>query len=91
MATKLTKPKLCFRPECGPENRFGHTYGPFEFLQLTYGELRISPDGDSAMVLVGNKWKFTGEVVGHGIGVVAHADDVGQVWTDIVISVAEEG
>lgn len=79
--------RLYFRPETGCEDRFGKTYGPYEYLQLTYGELRISPNGDSAMGFVDNRWQFApaGEEVGHGLGVIAHPDDVDKKWTDIVI------
>ncbi len=87
--------RMYFRPETGYENRFGHAYGPFEWLQLTYSELRISPDGDSAMALSvdAGKWIFAsnnGIKAGHGLGVVAHPDDADKEWSDIVIFESDE-
>lgn len=39
--------KYFVRPECGVENRWGPTLGPFDdFLQITYSTLRVGPDGD---------------------------------------------
>lgn len=36
------------RPECGFDDRWGPTLGPFpDWLQVTYRELRIEPDGDT--------------------------------------------
>lgn len=35
-----------FRFEIGQEDRWSEVYGPYEFVQLTYGSLRISPDGE---------------------------------------------
>lgn len=40
------KKNTYFHMENGAEDRFSLTYGPFEFVQLTYGELRIGPNGD---------------------------------------------
>jgi hypothetical protein len=39
--------KYFVRPETGAEDRFGPKIGPFnQFLQLTYGTLRVGPNGD---------------------------------------------
>lgn len=35
------------RFECGQEDRTSPEYGPFPFVQLTYDEVRVGPDGDS--------------------------------------------
>jgi hypothetical protein len=49
------------RPEFGAEDRIGPTIGPFPdgWLQLTYGELRIAPDGDVlASINKDLEWEF---------------------------------
>jgi hypothetical protein len=43
----MAKLKYFVRPECGSVDMIGPTFGPFnEFIQLTYGEVRVGPDGD---------------------------------------------
>jgi hypothetical protein len=38
--------KYYVRPETGQDDVIGPTYGPFdEFIQLTYTEIRVGPDG----------------------------------------------
>lgn len=34
------------RFETGQENRISQEYGPFPFVQMTYGSLRVGPDGE---------------------------------------------
>lgn len=59
------------RFECGREDRIGEVQGPFEFVQLTNGELRAGPDGE---VTLG--WLNTS-------GDWLTPDQ--QVWSDVVI------
>lgn len=42
--------QVMIRFECGSEERFSQEFGPFEFVQLTYLELRVGPDGDTFAV-----------------------------------------
>lgn len=53
------------RFECGKEDRWSREYGPFDFVQLTYMELRVGPDGDPfAYYRVGEgMWVLLGEDV----------------------------
>lgn len=40
--------KYYVRPERGQEDIIGPTFGPFdEFIQLTYGDVRVGPNGES--------------------------------------------
>lgn len=47
-----------FHLECGSEDRFSLTYGPFEFVQLTYDSLRVGPDGDEVGYFKDGFWYF---------------------------------
>lgn len=76
---------MYFRPECGREGRMGNVYGPYEFLQITYTNLRISPDGDFAMTFeTDGDWHFDAEFP-------ATEADRSLAWSDIVLWAAKAG
>ena len=81
---KSIKPQLFFRPETGCEDRMGSTYGPFEFVQLTYGELRIGPNGDPVMFFADGMWLFVPSN-SQQITFKPRKKDIKQEWSDIVI------
>lgn len=64
------------RPECGQEDRVGPTFGPFdEFLQLTYEDLRVGPDGkEIAQLGTDGYWHMRPEFCDPDIA-----------WSDIVV------
>jgi hypothetical protein len=65
------------RPECPREDRVGKELGPFpDFLQLTYEDLRIGPDGDviAQYNLNTGHWCFR-----------ENFRDNNEEWSDIVI------
>jgi hypothetical protein len=64
------KPSSFIRFECGREDRFSENHGPFEFVQATYGTIRVGPDGDRE--------------IAHFKGGFWHTED-GQIWSDFVI------
>ena len=43
----MTVPGVLVRFECGQEDRISVECGPFPFLQVTYNELRIGPEGET--------------------------------------------
>ncbi|WP_114944329.1 hypothetical protein [Microvirga calopogonii] len=65
------KPSSFIRFECGREDRFSEDHGPFEFVQATYGTIRVGPDGDREIA----QFKEDG---------LWHTED-GQTWSDFVI------
>ncbi|WP_262030231.1 hypothetical protein [Microvirga sp. Mcv34] len=66
-----TKPNSFIRFECGREDRFSENHGPFEFVQATYGAIRVGPDGDR-------------EIAHFREDGLWHTED-GQTWSDFVI------
>lgn len=44
------------RFEHGQEDRISKEYGPFPFVQLTYGELRTGPEGDPFAYYLEGAW-----------------------------------
>ena len=40
--------RTMIRFECGVEDRCGRVWGPFDYVQLTYDELRVGPEGEFA-------------------------------------------
>ncbi|QRM35001.1 hypothetical protein [Microvirga sp. VF16] len=64
------KPNSFIRFECGREDRFSENHGPFEFVQATYGTIRVDPDGDRE--------------IAHFKDGLWHTED-GQAWTDFVM------
>jgi hypothetical protein len=68
------------RFECGQEDRISDEFGPFDFVQLTYNTLRVSPNGDELAHYADtpNEWRLW-----------EHAD---QNWySDVIIYDAGEG
>jgi hypothetical protein len=72
-----TKQGVMVRFECGQEDRWSEEYGPFEFVQLTYGELRTGPDGESFAYYEKGEWKIIG-------------DDSGVWYSDVIVWTEEE-
>lgn len=66
-----------FRLECGREDRMSEPIGPFDdFLQLTYTDLRVGPDGkEVAHFGRDGDWHLKDKEFG----------DPGERWSDIVI------
>lgn len=70
MTANAEPAKQMIRFECGQEDRVGEDLGPFEFLQMTYGDLRVGPTGDEVLAYFDNGWWITTD---------------GQRWSDFVI------
>ena len=70
LAAAESKPHTFIRFECGREDRFSENQGPFEFVQATYGVIRVGPDGDRE--------------IAHFADGLWHTED-GQTWSDFVI------
>lgn len=58
------------RFECGQEDRWSEEFGPFEYVQATYGELNASPDGKTRLADFVSGWWVTPD---------------GQQWSDYVL------
>lgn len=65
-----SKPSSYIRFECGREDRFSDNHGPFEFVQATYGTIRVGPDGERD--------------IAHFADGLWHTED-GHAWSDFVI------
>jgi len=51
--------KYFVRPEKGQEDVIGPTFGPFEeFIQMTYGGIRVGPNGESIGSYDNGLWFF---------------------------------
>ncbi len=73
-------PQIYIKPECGREERMGEAIGPFEYVQITYGEL-YGPDAEPiASQLRSDEWSLDDK---HG--------DSSVVWSDIVICANSDG
>ena len=48
--------KTWVRFERGRDDIIGPTFGPYDYVQLTYGTLRISPNGDDLAVKYNGDW-----------------------------------
>lgn len=46
------------RFECARKERVGPTLGPFEWVQLTYELLRVSPDGEELAHYADEGWRL---------------------------------
>ena len=55
----------------GQENRESETFGPYDFVQLTYDALRVGPDGDRELATFRD-----------GIWTT----DDNRIWSDVIIS-----
>ncbi len=60
------------RFENGQEDKIGDVLGPFEWVQITYGVIRVSDDGDD--LAFQNKDDFWILI-----------DEPGQLWSDVII------
>ncbi len=49
------------RFECGQEDRQREPMGPYEWVQMTYELLRVSPDGEEIGWFEDDVWKVKGE------------------------------
>ena len=69
----------------------GPKLGPFAWLQVTYDELRMAPEGDTLAVLNEHGWhlRVKREPIGGG-WVSVTPDESAPAWSDFVISAAEE-
>lgn len=74
---------LKIRFEHVPQGKMSAEFGPFEFVQLTYESLRLSPNGAffAEYDVNENHWTITN--ADNAVSVTAH--DVAQTWTDVVI------
>lgn len=59
------------RFERGQEDRVSQDYGPYPFVQLTYEDLRVGPDGEHLASLLDGYWHI-GASIEEG-------------WSDVVI------
>lgn len=74
--------KIYFMFETGMEERESKEYGPFEWVQLTYGYLRIPPNGDHFACYNEEESEWRIEPDESNIG---DADDKKQWWSDVII------
>lgn len=80
------------RFETGMFDRISKEYGPFEFVQITYGTLRVSTPDDVANEFAyyneqDNEWWITDPkyCARNGMAVVGDPEDAKQWWSDIII------
>jgi hypothetical protein len=66
----MTSQQTFIRFEHGQDDRMSEVFGPFEFVQLTYGSLRVGPDGDIFFATHANGLWITED---------------GEAWSDVVI------
>lgn len=59
--------------ETGQEDRQSAVHGPYEFVQLTYGDLRVGVDGEKTLATHEDGWWVT---------------DDGQKWSDVILGEA---
>ena len=69
----IPEPQVMIRFECGQEGRISKDFGPFPFVQATYEQIRVGPDGDAIAC-----WN---QNTGHWILTRNHTR-----WSDFVIS-----
>lgn len=50
--------KVFVRFERGRDDVIGPTYGPYDFVQVTYTELRTSPDGEALATYDNGDWNL---------------------------------
>jgi hypothetical protein len=62
--------------ECGQEDRESGQFGPYEFIQVTYGTVRVGPDGDTELANHIDGWWVTMD---------------GQKWSDFIIGTDAAG
>ena len=69
----MSKGMIKFRFENGRTDQWSEDFGPFEFVQLTYEDLRVGPDGESFATMNGNaEWTID-------------QDESGTVYSDVII------
>lgn len=66
--------------ERGQEDKWSQEFGPFEFVQLTYEGLRISPNGDWLANYIDGFWKLTDVTIK-----TVTLDELTQDWSDVII------
>jgi hypothetical protein len=69
---------ISVRFERGQNDNVSSVYGPFPFVQLTYEELRVGPEGLTLAIYFNGWWK------------IQRGGDEGlQNWSDVVIASSE--
>lgn len=91
----MSQKNTYFHLECGQENRFSPTFGPFEFVQLTYDLLRVGPNGVEVAFFdqKSGGWLFSDrpevvEVLGKGEDTFKMGQRIGNIndwYSDVVI------
>ena len=64
------KKRITVQFETGQEDRQSDVFGPFEFVQLTYGSIRVGENGDEFLAEHNDGWWVTQD---------------GQKWSDVII------
>lgn len=75
------------RFESSKDDASSKAYGPFPFVQLTYTELRVGPDGDVFASIDDEEHLWHIETSGENLAAIPHEDR--RPWSDVVIYEAE--